>query len=97
MCDAPKVSDPKSAENRDYDIFEEFADGSTVWRACVFGLAAVRRTFQELAKGSDNKLFALHLLDRNISAIHPMKCGGKDEMRLGGQGNRELCSHLDSR
>jgi hypothetical protein len=46
---------------RDYDIFEKFPDGSTLWRACVSGRYAVQRKMQELAEFSDNDFFVIDI------------------------------------
>ena len=64
---------PENSKILDYDIFEEFPDGSTVWRACVFGMGSVQLKLQELAKDSDHKFFALNLRDGTQSPIRPVK------------------------
>jgi len=46
---------------RDYDIFEKFPDGSTIWRACVFGRYETRRKLQDLAERSPNEFFAIDI------------------------------------
>jgi len=33
---------------REYDLFEKFPDGSTLWRACVTGRYDAQRKIQEL-------------------------------------------------
>jgi hypothetical protein len=64
---------PQGSANRDYDVFEELPDGSTVWRACVFGIGSVELKFRELAKETGNELFALNLQDRTLPVIRPLK------------------------
>jgi len=64
-----KVSD--HSNDCDYDVFEEFPNGSTAWRTCVFGIQNVELKLRELAKGSKNKFFALDLHDRNRVPIRP--------------------------
>jgi hypothetical protein len=44
---------------RDFDIFEKCADGSTIWRASVFGEFAAQRKLQEFAEHSENEFYAL--------------------------------------
>jgi hypothetical protein len=46
---------------RDYDIFEKFPDGSTIWRACVFGQYEARRKLQDLAERSPNEFVAIDI------------------------------------
>jgi len=75
---------PEGSANRDYDIFEEFPDGSTIWRACVFGMANVEAKMTELAIQSNNKFFALNLQDSRYVVIHPLKPPAREEFRRTG-------------
>jgi hypothetical protein len=45
--------------NRDYDMYEELADGTKIWRACVVGMENVELELQELARESKNRFLAL--------------------------------------
>ena len=72
---------PEEWANRDYEIFEEFPDGSTVWRACVFGMENVELKLRELAKGTSNKFFAVSLQDRSQAVIRPLKSSRRQELR----------------
>jgi len=40
---------------RDYDIFEKFDDGSTLWRYWIRGQHEAKRKMQELAEHSENE------------------------------------------
>jgi hypothetical protein len=44
---------------REFDILERFPDGSTVWRASVFGRFETARKLQELSEHSDNEFLAI--------------------------------------
>jgi hypothetical protein len=44
-----------------YDIFEKFPDGSTLWRACVSGQFDAQRKVQELIEHSHNIFFAIDI------------------------------------
>lgn len=44
---------------REYDVFERFTDGSTLWRATVTGRFEALRKMQELGEYSDNEFFTL--------------------------------------
>ena len=46
---------------RDFDIFEKFPDGSSVWRACVSGQYEAQRKIQELAESSENEFFGIDI------------------------------------
>lgn len=58
---------------RDYDVFEEFADGSKLWRTLAVGMANAELKLQELARGSTNKFFAVYLQERDQPLVHPLK------------------------
>ena len=70
--------------NRDYDIFEDLPDGSTVWLACVFGIENVELKFRELAMETTNRIFAISLLDQPIPAIRPWRSTAKLDLRRAG-------------
>lgn len=44
---------------REYDIFERFPDGSTLWRASIAGRYEANRKMGELAEHSDNQFFTI--------------------------------------
>ena len=72
---------PEDSANRDYDVFEEYPDGSTAWRACVFGMGNVESKLRELAKETPNKLFALSLQDRTLPVIRPLSARPNQQSR----------------
>jgi hypothetical protein len=45
----------------DYDVFERFSDGSTLWRACIAGRYEAHRKIQELAEHSENEFYAIDI------------------------------------
>jgi len=75
---------PEGSTNRDYDIFEELPNGSTVWRACVFGMENVELKFRELGKETTNRIFAISLLDHSVPVIRPLKSGVRQDLRRAG-------------
>jgi hypothetical protein len=74
---------PEKSTNRDYDIFEVMSDGSTVWRACVFGMENVELKFRELTRKSDNEFFVIDLRDQTRLTICPLKSTSKELRRAG--------------
>jgi hypothetical protein len=46
---------------RNYDIFEKFPDGSTLWRACVPGRYEALRKMQAYAEHSENSFYAIDI------------------------------------
>ena len=82
MLDSPAHDKfPEDSAHRDYDIFEELPDGSTIWRGCEFGMANVESKLRELAIGSANKFFALSLQDRMQPVIRPFRTPAQHQIR----------------
>jgi hypothetical protein len=48
---------------RDYEVFEKFSDGSTLWRASVNGQFEAQRKMQEFREHSENEFFILHVVE----------------------------------
>jgi len=48
---------------REIDIFERYLDGSSLWRATVFGRREAQRRMREFAERSENLFFAIDLKD----------------------------------
>jgi hypothetical protein len=48
--------------NHEYDLFEKFPDGSSLWRACVPGLENARLQLRELAQESKNQFYAIDII-----------------------------------
>jgi len=53
---------------RDYDLFEQFPDGSSLWRGRAAGLAEVRRKLTELSATTANECYAIHLSTKEVVA-----------------------------
>jgi hypothetical protein len=75
----------EDSTHRDYAIFEELRDGSSVWRACVVGTENVEIKFRELAKETTNRIFAISLLEQSDPVIRPWKSTAKQVLRRVGQ------------
>lgn len=48
---------------RDYEVFERFPDGSTLYRACVTGRFEAQRKLHELREHSENEFFVLDVVE----------------------------------
>jgi hypothetical protein len=57
---------PEGSTDLDYDIFEQFPDGSIRWRACIFGMEGVESVLLDLSKSSGNNFFAIRLRSRPL-------------------------------
>jgi hypothetical protein len=55
-----------------YDVFEKFSDGSTLWRACVSGQYEAQRKMQELKESSENEFFTLNI---HVHSYKPTNIG----------------------
>src|ERR1700732_592057 len=53
----------------EYDLFEKFPDGSSLWRDSVSGLENTRLRLQELAQRSENEFYTLNLTTREVLAF----------------------------
>ncbi|MGH9679904.1 MAG: hypothetical protein ACRD4Y_08125 [Candidatus Acidiferrales bacterium] len=61
--------------HHEYDLFEKFPDGSSLWRACVLGQEATRRHLMELAAKSQNRFYALDIVNGKVLQ-HRLNLGG---------------------
>jgi hypothetical protein len=52
--------------NREYDLFEKFPDGSSLWRASVSGLQGARLHLRELTLKSKNQFYAIDIVAGKI-------------------------------
>jgi hypothetical protein len=52
-----------------YDIFDKFADGSTIWRACVRGQFEANRKVRELRELSENEFLLIDIPGRRVSLL----------------------------
>jgi hypothetical protein len=51
----------KDAMKDEYDLFEKFSDGSSLWRDTVPGIKITRLRLQELAQRSKNQFYGINL------------------------------------
>jgi hypothetical protein len=54
----------------EFDLFEKFPDGSSLWRDSVPGLETTCLRLQELAQRSENQFYALNLTTREVLAFN---------------------------
>jgi hypothetical protein len=47
--------------HRDYDLFEQFSDGSVVWKCRVSGHEASITKLKQLSAQTQNEVFVMHL------------------------------------
>jgi len=56
---------------REYDLFEKFPDGSSLWRASVSGLGNARLHLQELTRRSENQFYAIDMTAGKTLRLDP--------------------------
>jgi hypothetical protein len=62
---------------RAYEVFEEFPDGSTLWRATVQGRFEAERKRQELAEHSENEFFLMEAETEDFLRIIPTRIASR--------------------
>ncbi len=55
----------------DYELFEKFPDGSSLWRDSVFGAELTVLRLRELARKSKHHFYALDLTTGEVLDFHP--------------------------
>ena len=55
--------------NHEYDLFEKFPDGSSLWRDSIPGFAKTYLRLQELAQRSENQFYAINLATGKILTL----------------------------
>ena len=59
----------------DFDIFENYPDGSTIWRTCVCGKYEAERKMLELAEHSQNGFWAISFECHELLPVMPGRQG----------------------
>jgi hypothetical protein len=55
---------------RDFDLFEKFSNGSSVWRTCASGQIDAQQKLQHLADHSENEFYSI---DIETGELQPFK------------------------
>jgi hypothetical protein len=55
--------------NYEYDLFEKFPDGSSLWRDSIRGFEKTRLRLKELAQRSENPFYAINLASGEVLAF----------------------------
>jgi len=75
----------------EYDLFEKFPDGSSLWRDSVFGFEIARLRLQELAQRSENEFHGINLTTGDVlrSGSKRDAHGFRARLRTERQSNRQ--------
>ena len=55
----------------EYELFEKFPDGSSLWRASVIGLVRARIHVVDLSRRSTNVFYAMNVINGKIVTFTP--------------------------
>jgi hypothetical protein len=55
---------------REFDLFEKFPDGSSLWRDCVLGRENARLRLQKLAQKSEHQFYAIDIVAGKTLHLH---------------------------
>lgn len=67
--------------DREYDIFEKLPEGAVLWRGAVQGKENAIAKLREVAAGSTNEHFVLHVASNAVIARIPEADGSDSEVR----------------
>ena len=67
----------------EYDLFEKFPDGSSLWRASVIGLEGARLHVSKLAHHSSNTFYAMNVDSGKIVPLHLPNAAFRDGLKHG--------------
>ena len=68
----------------EYDLFEKFPDGSSLWRASVIGLERARIHVSALAQNSRNAFYAINVESgKMFSLTMPHSVAPRDGLKIG--------------
>jgi hypothetical protein len=75
--------------HREYDLFEKFPDGSSLWRDSVLGLEGARAHMRELAQKSGNHFYAIDTVSGKIFHLDSRHDGHAlfESSKVGGRSN----------
>jgi hypothetical protein len=71
----------------EYDLFEKFPDGSSLWRDSIPGFETTRLRLQEFVRRSENQFYAINLTTGEVLAFnsernaHGFRAPSKTESR----------------
>ena len=76
----------------EYDLFEKFADGSSLWRASVSGLRNARFQLQDFVRASKNQFYGIDIIaGKTLRHRGKHIAGGFDTLRkTKRRGNEEI-------
>ena len=71
----------------EYDLFERFSDGSSLWRGSAKGLESARQHLIDLGRHSSNQFYAINLVSGKVVCSGLQSAGFHFPVK-DGRGNR---------
>ena len=79
----------------EYDLFEKYPDGSSLWRDFVPGFETTRLLLRELTQRSENRFYAIDLTTGKVLAIprNAVRTDSRHFQQLKDEARAELLSY----
>jgi hypothetical protein len=75
---------------REYDLFEKFPDGSSLWRVSVSGLGNARLHLHELTRKSQNQFYAIDMTAGKTLSLGSDAFSFRTPRKSRGQSNQQI-------
>jgi hypothetical protein len=66
---------------RDFDLFEKLADGSSIWRTCASGQIDAQQKLQNLADSSKNEFYSIDIVTGELLPFKAPRSNPLDQLK----------------
>jgi hypothetical protein len=71
---------------RDFDLFEKFADGSSLWRTCASGQIDAQQKLQNLADHSENEFYSIDIETGELLPFNIARSNSRKQLKRAANG-----------
>jgi hypothetical protein len=71
---------------RDFDLFEKFADGSSLWRTCASGQIDAQQKLQNLADHSENEFYSIDIETGELLRFNLARSNSRKQLKRAANG-----------
>jgi hypothetical protein len=71
---------------RDFDLFEKFADGSSLWRTCASGQIDAQQKLQNLADHSENEFYSIDIETGELLPFNLARSNSRKQLKRAANG-----------
>ncbi len=71
---------------RDFDLFEKFADGSSIWRTCASGQFDAQQKLQNLADHSENEFYSIDIETGKLLPFNLARTNSRNRLKRAANG-----------